>query len=295
MKTITVLSGKGGVGKSSITASLAVLLSERHSMICSDCDVDAPNLALVFGLREKNYDEWKPLSTNKKARLITGRCTGCKKCVETCYFDAIKWDEKGKRPVFREFGCEGCGACKLVCPANAIEIFSVNNAKIGYGKTKYGFYVVSGQLEIGESGSGKVVAAVRSLGESKSGDAELMLVDAAAGVGCPVIASLTGSDYVVLVTEPTPSAFADMKKALEIVNHFNIPHGIIVNKFDLNPGFSKELENFAMKKGIKVLAKIPYDKAFLKALTNLVPVVEQEPELKKTFNKIVDILEKEVL
>jgi MinD superfamily P-loop ATPase len=294
MKKITVLSGKGGVGKSSITASLALALSGKHKVICADCDVDAPNLALVLGLRESDFEEWRPLTTNKKARIIPEKCTGCMKCRETCYFGALEWDEKNNRPVFKEFGCEGCGACMAICPEKAIELFSVDNAKIGYGKTKYGFLVVSGQLEIGESGSGKVVTAVRNMAESKSGDADVMLVDAAAGIGCPVIASVTGSDYVIAVTEPTPSGFSDLKRALEMVSHFNIPHGIVINKHDLNPSLTKEIERFAGDSGICILARIPYDKTFMEALINLVPATEYNHRLRPLFDDITEKLKMEI-
>jgi len=295
MKTITILSGKGGVGKSSISASLAVALSETHKIICADCDVDASNLSLVFGLQEKDYDEWKPITTNKKARLIKEKCNGCRKCLETCYFDAIAWDEKNKIPIFKEFGCEGCRACELICPNGAIEIFDVNNAKIGYGKTKYGFFVVSSQLEMGESGSGKVVSAVKNLANKKSDNSDIMIIDAAAGIGCPVIASVTGSDYVIAVTEPTPSGFSDLKRALKVVNHFGIPQGLIINKFDLNPSFSKKIERFAKDNKIKIIANIPYDKNFLNALVNLVPIIDYSPKFKPLFYDIVSKLKEELL
>jgi MinD superfamily P-loop ATPase len=224
MKRVTVLSGKGGVGKSSVTASLAITLSGKHKIICADCDVDAPNLALVFGLNNNDFEEWRPLTTNKKAKLNPEKCNGCEKCKNICHFDAIDWDDRKNMPVFKDFGCEGCGVCRMICPQKAIELADIENAKTGFAKTKYGFFVVTGQLEIGESGSGKVVSAVKNLAELKSRDSEIMLIDAAAGIGCPVIASVTGSDYVIAVTEPTPSGFSDLKRALKMVDHFKIPH-----------------------------------------------------------------------
>ena len=135
MKKITILSGKGGVGKSSITASLAVTLSKKHKIICADCDVDASNLALIFGLRETNYDSWEPVSTNQKVHFDYEKCDSCGLCIDTCYFNAIKF--KDKKPVLKPFSCEGCGACELICPKNAITLVDVYNAKIGYAKTKH--------------------------------------------------------------------------------------------------------------------------------------------------------------
>ena len=140
MKKITILSGKGGVGKSSITASLAICLSESHKIITADCDVDASNLALVLGLEEKDFSEWKPIATMKKAGFDHDKCTSCKRCMEECYFNAIEWVKD--KPLLKRFGCEGCGVCKLVCPSDAITLTEVKNAKIGYGKTEYGFDVV---------------------------------------------------------------------------------------------------------------------------------------------------------
>ncbi len=288
MKKITVLSGKGGVGKSSITASLAIALSEKHKIVCADCDVDASNLALVFGLKEKDFLEWKKISTNEKAKLNEKKCKGCKKCLKSCYFNAISWDKEKNQPIFDNFSCEGCEVCSMICPYKAIELIKIENARIGYGKTKYGFSIVSGQLEIGESGSGKVVAKVKSIAEEKESEAEIMLIDASAGIGCPVIASVSGSDFVVAVTEPTPSGISDLKRALKMVNHFNIPYGIIINKFNLNQKATKEIEKFAGKKGVKILSKIPYDKSFTDALVNLTPIILFKPETKKIFEEIIN-------
>ncbi len=294
MKQITVLSGKGGVGKSSITASLAIALSKGKKIICADCDVDASNLALVFGLEEKDMQQWKGLATNEKAFLLPEKCTGCGACVGSCHFNAIGWDEEKKQPVFDKYGCEGCGVCPMVCPSDAIELRQVENAKIGFGKTKYGFDVVSAQLKMGESGSGKVVAEVKKLAAERSKkETEILLIDAAAGIGCPVIASISGSNYAVAVTEPTPSGLSDLKRALGIVGHFGVPCGIIINKYDLNPSFSKKIESFAEKSGIDVLAKIAYDKAFTDALVNLVPIVVHKKEYTAVFEKLAEnILER---
>lgn len=286
MKTITILSGKGGVGKSSIAASLAIALSEKKKIICVDCDVDASNLALVFGL--KDFKEWKPITTNEKAKIDYKKCNRCGKCVKACYFNAISWDKD--KPIMKEFGCEGCGLCKLICPENAIKLYKVYNAKIGYSETKHGFKVVAGQLKMGESGSGKIVAAVKELARSKKERAEIMLVDAAAGIGCPVIASVSGSDYVIAVTEPTPSGFSDLNRALQMVGFFNIPYGIIINKFDLNLKSTKEIEGFANKRKIKILAKIPYDKSFTDALVNLTPIIIYDKKYERLFNGIVEEL-----
>jgi len=285
MKTITLLSGKGGTGKSSITASLAVLLSKKKRIICADCDIDASNLALVFGKQEVDFDEWVDLSTIQKVEFDHDKCISCGKCFESCYFQAI--DFQNKKPKLNEFGCEGCGACEIVCPVNAIKLVDVNNAKIGYVKTKYNFKIVSAQLEIGKSGSGKVVSEVKNKAKQLSGNSEIMLVDSAAGVSCPVIAAVTNSNYCVLIAEPTPSGLFDMKKAYEIVKNFNIPAGLIINKTDLNIKYHEKIKKFANNNGIKVLGELPYDKVFSDALVNMIPVVEKSDKQKKLFSQIL--------
>ena len=291
MKIITVLSGKGGVGKSSITASLAIRLSKKRHIICADCDVDASNLALVFGAREQDYDEWKSISVSQKVSFDLDKCNSCRKCVDLCHFNAIEW--VNKKPRLKEFGCEGCGVCEIMCPQNAIKLIDVENAKLGHIKTGYGFTVVSAQLGIGESGSGKVVAEVKKKAIDMSGDSEILMIDAAAGIGCPVIASVTGSDFAVIVTEPTPSGFSDMRRVLEIVNHFGIKYGIIINKYDINLEYTKKIESFAHESKTEILAKIPYDKSFTEALVNLTPLVIYNDKFVPVFDSIVSkIIEK---
>ena len=285
MKQINVLSGKGGVGKSSITASLGILLAKKYKIVLADCDVDAPNLALVFGIERKSFLEWENISTNEKAVFDLKKCVACKKCFDACYFKAIDWIKN--KPSLKEFGCEGCGACAIVCPEGAITLKKINNAKIGYVKTKYGFKLASSQLNVGESGSGKLVNKVKEKAENISVDADIMLVDSAAGIGCPVIASVSGSNYVVLVVEPMPASLSDMKRALAVVDHFNINKGIIINKFDINKKFCKEIEEFARTRKIKIIGKLPFNKNFVKALVEMNPVIEIEENIRKLFDGVV--------
>jgi MinD superfamily P-loop ATPase len=289
MKKITVVSGKGGVGKSMLTSSLAVLLARQRKIVVSDCDVDAPDLGLSLGMDEKDYDSWEDITTNKKAVIDEHRCTGCGKCRDVCAFGAIGWDDRKHRPVFNRLFCEGCGACALACPEGAIKLRDVQNAMIGTGKSPYGFPIVTGQLRMGESGSGKVVFMVKdraaSLAEKEHAD--ILLTDAAAGIGCPVIASVRGSDYVIAVTEPTPSALSDVTRALDIVSHFGIRSGLVINRYDLNQGFSSKIERFAKERGIPVLGKIPYDRKFVDALVNRQPAIVYEKKFEPVFREII--------
>jgi len=281
MKTIIVLSGKGGVGKSSVAASLAVVLSKKNRIVCADCDVDASNLSLVLGAEQK---EWKSISTNQKVTFDLEKCSSCRKCIDSCFFNAIEWVDN--KPRLKEFSCEGCGVCKIVCPSNAVKEIDIENAELGYSKTRYGFDVVSAQLGVGESGSGKIVSEVKKKAAGMTKDADIMLIDSAAGIGCPVIASVTGSDYAIVVAEPTPSGFSDMKRVLEVVDHFKIPYGILINKSDINTEYAKKIESFAKKRGVDILARIPYDRAFVDALVNLTPVILHKESLRPVFEEI---------
>ena len=295
MKTITIFSGKGGTGKTTVSSSLAVMLSRERKIAVADCDVDAPNLGLSLGLKEKDYSSFINLKASEKAELIKEKCTGCKKCLNVCSFNAIKWDKKQNIPVFDDLLCEGCGTCVIVCPENAIKLRKVENATISVGKA-YGFGIVSGQLKMGESGSGRIVMEVKrkAMEIARKENAELILVDSAAGIGCPVIASINGSEYVIAVTEPTPSALSDLKRGLKIVNHFGIPCGVVINKYDINKEFSNKIEKFANKNKIPILGKIPYNKEFVEALVNLRPAVVYNKGFESLFLKILNNL-KEVL
>lgn len=284
MKKITVLSGKGGTGKTTILASLATLMARKQKVVLADCDVEEPNLALLFGVDEMDISK-EDVSSSKKAFLNEEKCTRCKKCLNSCVYSAISWDGK---PVFDRFLCTGCGACTLVCPGDAIELKPVTNAWIGT-KQLSEIGIVTGQVLPGESGSGEIVYMIKERAENlaKSMRAETILLDAPAGVGCPVIASVTGADYVIAVTEPTPPAFRDLRKALAVVEHFGIPYGLVINKVDLNPSFSKKIREFAKSRGVPILGELPYDRAFVDSLVNLKPVVEYKPELELKFMKIL--------
>ncbi|MCD6414039.1 MAG: ATP-binding protein [Candidatus Diapherotrites archaeon] len=290
MKSITVLSGKGGTGKTTILAALVSLLAREHKLVAVDCDVETSNLALFFGLEEKDFKK-KEVSATSKAVLVDERCTRCRKCLDSCAFSAISWDGK---PVFDKFLCTGCGACAIVCPEDAIKLEPTTNAWIGKRISPHSnnLGIVTGQLYPGESGSGEIVALLKEEAEtlaSKIG-AEMTFLDAPAGVGCPVIASVTGADYVIAVTEPTPPAFRDLQKALAVVEHFRIPYGLVINKADLNEAFTKKIREFADSHGIQVIGELPYDRAFVDALVNLKPVVDYDKRLEPQFKRILDAI-----
>jgi MinD superfamily P-loop ATPase len=296
LKEIIIVSGKGGAGKSSTTASLSVLLNKSGKKITAvDSDVDAPNLSIILGTNITNYSKIK---ASDKASIDFSKCTNCAKCIQVCKADAI-FDSKDEVPTIIPFLCEGCGACIIVCPTDAISINNVVNGRIGVAKTPYGFPIVSGQLDMGESSSGHIVTAVKSKGRkiAEESDSDLILVDGPPGIGCPVIASMTGADYALVVTEPTPAATLSLERILSVLEHFKIPHSIVINRYDLNLEYTQHMEYFIKTKWNKtVFEKIPFDKNMLLSLSKRIPIVEYGPNskasqaLQSLSNKILKVL-----
>lgn len=281
---IAIVSGKGGVGKSMLTSSLVMFFSQKKKVVAVDCDVDAPNLHLWLGEDEK-WDETKKVSVSEKPIIDFKKCIGCGQCVEICAFDALKL-RKGK-PALNQFFCEGCGACEVVCPVKAITMKKVKNAEIRVKKNVYGFPLISAQLYPGETGSGKIVDQIKEKAEGFKH--ELMVLDSPAGIGCPVIATLNGTDFAILISEPTPSGFSDMKRVLTVVNHFKIPYGVVINKWDINPEQSSEIEKWAKN---KLLGKVSYDKQIFRAISNLKPIIKTNLAVKKEIKEIYTKLQK---
>ena len=276
---IVVASGKGGTGKSMFASSLALLFSKIKNVVACDCDVDAPNLGLWLGVT--TYDSVEAISTSERAKINSEKCIGCGECFDNCAFGAV--EKINSRYAINPLLCEGCGVCQLVCPTKAIDLAPVMNGEIRIKKTKWGFPLVSGQLKPGETGSGKIVQELRKRADELSHD--VMILDAAAGIGCPVIASITGCDYAVLVTEPTPSGFSDLERVLEIVNHFEVPYGVVLNKWDINPEASRKIEKWS---GEKFLGKISYDREVVNSIVNLRPVIVSKSKVKNEIRRIFE-------
>jgi len=275
---IAVASGKGGVGKSMLASSLAILFFKNKKVVALDCDVDAPNLHLWLGEKE-DWDEVEKISTNEKPIIDLKKCTGCGKCVEICAFNALRLVEG--RPVLNGFFCEGCGACEAICPVKAITMKPIENAEIKIKKNVQNFPLVSAQLYPGETGSGKIVDEIKKRAENF--EYEVMILDSPAGIGCPVIAALNGIDFVVLITEPTPSGFSDLKRVLTVVNHFKIPYGVVINKWDINKKVSGEIKNWSQE---KFLGEIDYDKRIFQAIARLKPILKTNLPAKNQIETI---------
>jgi MinD superfamily P-loop ATPase len=275
MKEIVILSGKGGVGKSSLTAALGILFAEqkKHTVTLADTDVDAPNLHLVFGTE---YDSSNGITASDKAFIDYELCSRCMACVDACKFSSIIGTEE---PVIVSYSCEGCGACVLSCPTEAIAVKPVENGKLNIVSSG-SIRIVAGELGIGESSSGRLVDVVkqRARQEAALTNSDILLTDGPPGIGCPVIASLKGVHYALLVTEPTPSALSDLKRVAEVVNFFKIPAGVILNRADMHAGAKKVLLSWLEESNLPLLAEIPYDPHLPEALARGDLAINMFPE-----------------
>jgi MinD superfamily P-loop ATPase len=268
VKQLAVISGKGGTGKTILSASFAVLASNKA---LADCDVDAANLHLLLHpeLRERHA-----FSGGKEARLSRKLCTGCRRCLEVCRFEAIIEDPEG---VFRidPVACEGCGVCRHVCPSDAIDMEDSDTGEWYVSETKYGPFVHA-RLNVGAENSGKLVTEVRqrsrNLAEKQRID--LIIIDGPPGIGCPVIATLSGTDLALVVTEPTPSGIEDMGRVIRTAQHFGIKTACCINKHDLNPSLTQKIEEWCGQQGVESVGRVPFDAGVVDAITRGIPPVE---------------------
>lgn len=269
MKEIVVISGKGGTGKTSIVASFA-FLAERK--VLADCDVDAADLHLILAPTIEYQEDF---SGGGKARIDPERCIGCGLCMGLCRFGAISSskNEAGRdageleKPCVNPLLCEGCKLCVRACPEQAIDFEPHIDGRMFISSTDYGPMVHAG-LGIGQGNSGKLVALVREKARNVAQEKglDLVIIDGSPGIGCPVIASITGVDLVLAVTEPTVSGRHDLLRVSELTSHFQIPLLVCVNKWDLNPEVAGQIEELALERGARLAGRVRYDPAVTQAM-----------------------------
>jgi len=263
---ITVISGKGGTGKTSIAGSFAALAAGRA--VFADCDVDAANLHLLMSPEAREEHEF---SASRKARIDAGECSRCGVCVDACRFDAIQ--------DFRvdSLSCEGCGLCYHLCPERAVSMDEVVSGHWFISDTPYGT-LVHARLGVAEENSGKLVTLVRKKAKEIA-NAEgrgWVITDGPPGIGCPVIASLAGASVALLVTEPTLSGMHDLERVLQVARHFDVPALVCINAFDLDVDNSRSIEERCRSDGVEVAGRIPLDRTVTDAMVAGCPVVEYD-------------------
>ena len=268
MKQMVILSGKGGTGKTVLSACFAVLAQHK---IMADCDVDAANLYLLL---HPEVQETHLFFGMNKARIDTETCTMCGQCEEVCRFDAIHQTQTGDFKV-DPISCESCGVCSLICPADAIPMEKNQSGEWYVSKTPYGYFIHA-KLGIGEENSGKLVTEVRKNAKEmaeKTG-MEWVIVDGPPGIGCPVIASLSGVDLALVVTEPTPSGMHDMKRVVQVASYFGVKTACCINKHDLNVANTEKIQDWCNQNSVPVIGKIPYDDTVTESMKQGKPLVE---------------------
>ncbi|RLE73717.1 MAG: hypothetical protein DRZ80_05820 [Thermoprotei archaeon] len=289
---IVVASGKGGTGKTFISSNFSYFLNKKgFNVLAVDADVEAPDLILALGdvkkiLYEENFE-------GQVVDIDYSKCLRCGACVETCRFNALSMSDEG--PVVDYNFCEGFGTCALVCPVQAIYLKPAKRGRIFAAISNTGIPVVTGDLDIGEKNSGLLVYRIRELAKEYSFkfNARLIVIDAAPGIGCPVISSLVGARLLVIVVEPTPQSLKGAMRLKELADKLNIQSLAVINKYNLNPSFTRTIVDAL---NVEILGKIGYDDKVVESYTLMKPILEAYPEseissnLETIFKKILERL-----
>jgi MinD superfamily P-loop ATPase len=273
MRQLVILSGKGGTGKTTVTAALAHLASldaRVPSMVLADVDVDAANLGLIL---DPVQEEVHAFRSGKRAEIDPELCIACGRCAEVCRFDAVVPGQDGDGYAIEGLSCEGCASCYYQCPADAITMVEQHAGNWYLSRTRFG-PLYHAHLFAGQENSGKLVTLVKQMARLRASDsgADLLLVDGPPGIGCPVIAAASGADIALIVTEPTVSGAHDMGRILGTVAHFGVPALVVINKSDLSSQRAGEIAAYCAEQGVPVIGRLPYDPAVMDAVVRGEPV-----------------------
>ncbi len=271
MKQLVILSGKGGTGKTTVTAALAHLAAHDRRIVLADADVDAANLGLVLSpVTQETHD----FTGGRIAVVDAERCIACGRCAEVCRFDAVRAPTHSSDAyAIDPLACEGCAACFYECPAGAISMQPQRAGQWFVAATRYG-PLYHAHLFAGQENSGKLVTLVKQMARLRAFDdaADLLLIDGPPGIGCPVIAALSGADLALIVTEPTVSGAHDLERILGLAAHFAIPAAVLLNKSDLSPAQTAAITSYCHTHSIPPVGRLPYDPAVTDAMVRGEPV-----------------------
>lgn len=281
MKRLLILSGKGGTGKTTIASAFIEI---KKAKAFADCDVDAPNLHLV--IKQKKQPQKNDFYGLGKAKIDLEKCTRCGLCEEKCRFNAIKSFEINK------YSCEGCGVCEGVCPVGAAKLYPAVAGELMLYKNQSVFSTA--KLKMGSGNSGKLVAEVKKQLDLANVDTDISIIDGSPGIGCPVIASLSGVDMVLIVAEPSLSGISDMERIIETAQKLNVKTAVCVNKYDTNIDNTRKIEGYCNEQKIDYIGKIPFDINILKKLNKGDSIIKTDSPaaraIKNVYDKTLNIL-----
>lgn len=291
MKELVVVSGKGGTGKTSVVAAFAAL---ADNPVLADCDVDAADLHLILA---PEIIERGDFSGGSNAVIEADKCTACNRCLELCRFDAVSPGASNNDAyLIDEIACEGCGVCAWFCPEDAIEMVKAVNGEWYISDTRFG-PMAHAALGIAEENSGKLVTFVRAKANdlAQKNNRELTIIDGSPGIGCPVVASITGADMVLITTEPTLPGAHDMERVGKLLKHFGIPTTVCVNKWDINPEMTESIEALGAEMGMVNVGRIRYDEAVTRAQVEGLSLVEYtdkgaSEDIREVWDKLFKLL-----
>jgi MinD superfamily P-loop ATPase len=287
MKQLVILSGKGGTGKTTVAAALAHLASQEASIVLADADVDAANLELVLSPQVQEEGEF---IGGGVAVIDPELCTACGICHDVCRFEAIVPGDEVY--AVDDLGCEGCGACVYACPVEAIEMREQLDGKWFRSQARYG-PLFHAHLFAARENSGKLVTLIKNEARDLALErgADYLLVDGPPGIGCPVIAAISGMDLTLLVTEPTVSGAHDLERIVGVAQHFGIPAAVCINKYDLNPAKTEEIAAWCAAQGVPILGRILFDHEVTRAMVQGKPITEHSDgavtgELRRVWGRL---------